>query len=538
LTGAEPAAAAKKEPGQKKEQYALERTPVGPAVLAIVSIDDQRITLYDAEGKLVHASVSTGQTGYETPVGIFSVLQKKAEHYSNIYENAAMPHMQRITWSGVALHGGPLPGYPASHGCVRLPFKFAEKIFDLTKLGMRVIISRTDVAPVSITHPLLFKRTPYQGESGIVTKAAALVGNMIGSSSAAEAPADPSVPADVAERAEALQAIFVAKTAEADEMEKQAEPARAQAKKLEPEMKRAKKALTAAEKAEKRALDSFEYWQGVLATAEAEKAKKRAETEHARAEAKLAEVRAKLETVRADAQPKIDAYQQAADALKVLEDARDAARTEARAAQRKLSPVSVFISRKTQKLYVRQGFEPVFESDVTIQDPFAPIGTHTFTAVAYGDNGLDMRWNVVTLTGGQGRVVENDDFYYYDDDYGYDWRRRRAARTRPTSKEAVPTDVNAASAVLDRISIPQDVVDRISELVLPGSSLIVSDEEAHKETGQQTDFIVVISGEPAGALKNRRRDPYGDDFYSYGYDDYYSRRNVRRRGGGGPFFWW
>ncbi len=91
-----------------------------------------------------------------------------------------MPHMERITWSGVALHGGALPGYPASHGCVRMPYKFAERLFGLTKVGMRVIIARDDVAPVPISHPLLFKRTPYRDGAGLVTKAAALVGNMLG----------------------------------------------------------------------------------------------------------------------------------------------------------------------------------------------------------------------------------------------------------------------------------------------------------------------------------------------------------------------
>ena len=86
----------------------------------------QRITVYDADGWIVRAPVSSGQKGRETPAGIFSVIQKNAEHYSNLYDDAYMPHMQRITWSGIALHGGVLPGYPASHGCVRMPFDFAE----------------------------------------------------------------------------------------------------------------------------------------------------------------------------------------------------------------------------------------------------------------------------------------------------------------------------------------------------------------------------------------------------------------------------
>src|SRR5689334_6991760 len=119
----------------------------GTPVMAVVGLAEQRVTIYDIWGKILHASVSTGQTGYETPVGIYSVLQKEAEHYSNLYDDASMPFMQRITWSGIALHAGPLPGYAASHGCVRMPHDFARRLFDLTKVGMRVIVARHDVVP-------------------------------------------------------------------------------------------------------------------------------------------------------------------------------------------------------------------------------------------------------------------------------------------------------------------------------------------------------------------------------------------------------
>ena len=128
--------------------------------MAIVSIKDQRVSLYDANGGALRARVSTGRTDYETPVGIYSVLEKQKEHYSNVYDDASMPFMQRITWSGLALHGGVLPGYPASHGCVRMPNDFAEQIFPLTKIGMRVIVAHDDVAPVEISHPLLLKPPP------------------------------------------------------------------------------------------------------------------------------------------------------------------------------------------------------------------------------------------------------------------------------------------------------------------------------------------------------------------------------------------
>src|SRR5436309_3315544 len=105
----------------------------------------------------MRAPVSSGRAGYETPAGIFCLIQKEAEHYSNLYEDGHMPFMQRITWSGIALHGGPLPGYPASHGCVRMPFDFAARLFGTTQMGMRVIVAPGDAAPVEIAHKALFR---------------------------------------------------------------------------------------------------------------------------------------------------------------------------------------------------------------------------------------------------------------------------------------------------------------------------------------------------------------------------------------------
>jgi lipoprotein-anchoring transpeptidase ErfK/SrfK len=144
----------------------IESRTAGEPVMAIVSLRTQRITVYDANGWIWRAPVSSGQRGRETPAGIFSIIQKDAEHYSNLYDDAYMPHMQRITWSGIALHGGVLPGYPASHGCVRMPFDFAERLFDVTALGLRVIVAPTDVAPVEIAHPALFPSKPGAGARG------------------------------------------------------------------------------------------------------------------------------------------------------------------------------------------------------------------------------------------------------------------------------------------------------------------------------------------------------------------------------------
>src|SRR5262245_13506412 len=122
--------------------------PVSAAAIAVVSLNQQRVTVYDGDGQILQSPVSTGQTGYETPAGIFTVLERKVEHHSNLYDDASMPFMQRITWSGIALHAGVLPGYPASHGCIRMPIAFADRLFERTRLGMRVIVVPDDINPV------------------------------------------------------------------------------------------------------------------------------------------------------------------------------------------------------------------------------------------------------------------------------------------------------------------------------------------------------------------------------------------------------
>jgi len=195
------------------------------------------------------------------------------------------------------------------------------------------------------------------------------------------------------------------------------------------------------------------------------------------------------------------------------ETAKAVAVREASEAKRKTQPVSMFVSLKTKRLYVRQGNEPVFDEPVTITDPEQPIGTHVFTAVDYTNSGKDVRWTAVTI---ERRAPELTS----------DTRRRRTEVTA----EPPPTDVAKASAALDRITIQPEVMARVSGAVWPGSSLIVSDEEMSKETGRATDFIVLISTEPQGGIKKRPRPPRSyldrdsaDDFY-YSYDSYGRRR--------------
>lgn len=538
LSVADPAASRGSRNAQQDE---VEPTrPAGTPMLAVVGLKDQRITVYDADGAIMHAPVSSGQTDYETPVGIYAVLQKEAEHYSNRYDDAAMPFMQRITWTGIALHAGALPGYPASHGCVRLPYKFAEELFPLTKLGLRVVVARNSVAPVAISHPLLFRPTPFRDNVALLTQAMAQPPSSDAGGAMKLGAIPPGDPLGLANRTAALQAITAAKMAEADVAARKADAARLVAKQKSAEKARAAKALRVAETAKKRAeenlvdteqdLSKARSRQAALKPEETRAAAKLAEAvpklEEAKtkAAAKLAEAQTKFDAVKAEMQPTIDDYARSVDEAKAAETEKADALAAARDAERKLSPVSVFISLKTKKLYVRQAFEPIFESPVTISEPDRPIGTHIYTAVDYADGGRNVRWNVVSIGGRQ-----PDD----PDDYGYGRRRRDVSSVEPP-----PTDGATATSALDRVTIPQETVQRISELVLPGSSLIVSDEEAHKETGKATDFVVLISGEPQGGIKLRKRqpDPYYDDFYGY---DSYDRYDRRRRGPfGGPFRWW
>ncbi len=129
-----------------------ERAPAGPVVV-LVSIPDQRVTAYRG-GRLIGASTcSTGKPGHATPAGVFVILQKDRNHHSSTYNNAPMPYMERLTWQGVALHAGNLPGYPASHGCIRLPLEFAKVLFGVTTLGTPVIVADSKTATADIRHP-------------------------------------------------------------------------------------------------------------------------------------------------------------------------------------------------------------------------------------------------------------------------------------------------------------------------------------------------------------------------------------------------
>jgi lipoprotein-anchoring transpeptidase ErfK/SrfK len=456
LTVAPPADAATR-PARSTETTAPR--DAGEALMAIVSIKSQHVTIYDADGWIMRAPVSTGTKGRETPSGIFTVLQKDKDHRSNLYDDAWMPHMLRITWSGIALHGGPLPGYPASHGCIRLPYGFADKLFDKVKLGMRVIIAPNDAEPVEFSHPALF-----------LPKSEAI----------AAAPARAEALARAAD--EAARSALEAKSAAATAA-REAAPLTASLRKLKGLKTRADEALARAETA--------------LAAAKTDDAKARADELKQKAAARVAELQTQLDTAEANAKSKLDAATAAQDAAKAAEAKRADAANAAREAKLALAPVSVFISRTTQKLYVRRGYEAILEVPVTIRNPDQPIGTHVFTAVARAERGL--RWTAVTIDSGDN-----------------------------------------AQAALERISIPQDALDRIAPTAFPRSSLIISDEPLNRETNQRTEFVVALHNQPQGSLAMRRAPANVRVARGNGWDD---ARFTPWRGGGQYYYqrrqgWW
>ena len=435
VIAAPPADAAARQAGPARPVQATAPRVAGEPIMAIVSIKSQRVTFYDADGWIFRAPVSTGVAGRETPSGVFAVVEKNKDHHSSLYDDAWMPNMLRITWNGVALHGGPLPGYAASHGCIRMPYDFAEKMFDKAPMGMRVIISPEDTEPVAFSDPSLF--VPKQ------------------------------------DLIDALPARAEMLAHEADEATKAAAAAKAAAAKAGREAAALTMSLRQLERLKTRADAALAYAEKVVAAARTDQAKARAEDLREKAAAKVAELQSELDAAKAD--PNLATALTAQDAAKAAEATRAAAAKTALEAQLALEPVSIFISRATQKLYVRRDthkrwpdggelYDFSVELPVTIKDPDKPIGTHIFTAVARDKAGL--RWTEVTIDNGD----------------------------------------NAKDA-LDRITFPQEVLDRIAPTALAKSSITISDDPLSSETNYRTEFVVVLSNQPQGGFANRARSP-------------------------------
>jgi hypothetical protein len=312
---------------------------------------------------------------------------------------------------------------------------------------MRVIIAPGDAVPAEIAHPALFSPKP-DAAAHAATLAAAMV--------------------EAVKKADQAKIALVTASREAARAE-------LSVRKLDNLKARAEAQLTAAGAA--------------LSAARSDEAKARAEDTKQKAAVKIAELQAQWDAATAELKPKLDVVAVAREVALAAESARAAAAKAAREAARELEPVSIFISRKTQRLYLRRGIESILETPVTILNADSSIGTHVFTAVARTDTGL--RWTVVTLDDGHPRAVVEAQARPHADD-GRD-------------AEPAVAYASAAKSALDRIVIPQEVLDRIALTASPRSSLIISDEALSPETGKGTEFVAVLSNEPQGGLAMRRR---------------------------------
>jgi L,D-transpeptidase catalytic domain len=363
---------------EPKKETGFGEMPKGPLQL-VVSINTQKVTLFSNGVRVAQGPVSTGVPGHPTPMGVFSVIEKDRYHHSNIYSGAPMPYMQRITWSGVALHEGVLPGHPASHGCIRMSHDFAKKLWPITKLGVRVIVARDELTPTEFAHAKLFVPRSKPAEPQTAMNAAT------------EGAAQPT--ANLAD----------------------------------------------------------------------------ATIEHP-------------DRVLSDAAPDPKATPVSSDAVKPSStvDPPKPLVPGYKATDQPVKPagqVAIFVSRKEKQVFVRQGFVPLFELPVAIDDPDQPLGTHVFTAMAETEDGTGMRWNLMTVPTDPSVSVEH--------------RHSRGRSKEPPKPVVHWKPPSTAAQALDRIHLPQQAVDRIAELLVPGSSLVVSDEGLGRETGRGTEFIVL-----------------------------------------------
>jgi hypothetical protein len=368
----------KREKSDPKKEMGFGEMPKGPLQL-VVSINTQKVTLFSNGVRVAQGPVSTGVPGHPTPMGVFSVIEKDRYHHSNIYSGAPMPYMQRITWSGVALHEGVLPGHPASHGCIRMSHDFAMKLWPITKLGVRVIVARDELTPTEFAHAKLFVPR--------------------------SKPAEP-------------QTAMNASTEGA----------------AQPTAKLA---------------DATEHPDRVLSDAATDPIKA----------APVSNDAVKPPPTVDPPKPLVPRYKATDQPVKPT------------------GQVAVFVSRKEKKVFVRQGFVPLLELPVAIDDPDQPLGTHVFTAMEVTGDGTGMRWNLMTVRTDPSVLVEHRDS-----------RRRSKEPSKPVVHGKPPS---TAAQALDRIHLPEEAVDRIGELLVPGSSLVVSDEGLGRETGRGTEFIVL-----------------------------------------------
>jgi hypothetical protein len=411
--------------------------------------------------------------GHRTPMGIFSIIGRERWHHSNIYSGAPMPFMQRITWSGVALHLGVVPGYPASHGCIRLPSGAAQRLWGLTRIGERVVISPHEIQPSEFASPLLptpkIQPSPALATSEKVTEIA----------SAGNQPLPVASP-QMLNPIEYAQALKVRAAADVAAAAKAVKEHSEHTNPKSEEVRRALAQLRAAEAARREAEARLAGRTKALAKAKTPSAKQAAEAAETAAQAHLTEAASKLDEINGSEALKSPEAREALDAERALNEARAAlasAQAKAKEAERRVSPVSVLVSKKDNRVYVRQGLAPLLDAPAVIHDPEIPLGTHVFIATSQKDAST-LGWSVVSMPTASA---------------GSETPHTRHGRASPEQAPARLLSPSNPAQALQRIEIPKEVSERIAELLWTGGSLIVSDQPLSSETSDiGTDLVVTV----------------------------------------------
>ncbi len=459
------------------------RKPQGPLIIAI-SIEKQILKIYDANGFFAETPISTGMRGHSTPMGVFSVIQKHKYHHSNIYSGAPMPYMQRITWSGVAMHAGVLPGYPASHGCIRMPITFAVKMWGWTRMGARVVITPGELAPEGFSHPLLATR-----KAALVASAEPPKNVEVAVTAKSDRAARPAAPTFSEASLELKSTVGhdltkpVPGTHTADASSALSQP-RSPLTIIDAPvasgaaMKAGEAAGGPSDKAGDAPVKTESAAEGAAThDTPASEPVKAAQTETAAA----ADTKAAAPTDAEAAAPDVKKDQaRSSDPEKAAAPKPEPALA---AAPKRSGRIAVFVSKKDGKLYVRQNFAPLFDVPVTIAPSDRPLGTHVFTAQTDKDDANMLHWSVVSMPAVARNAARQDD----------DERVSRRRKTTGAIEVKPVPHPDSATEALDRLTIPADTMARIHEALSTGGSIIVSDQGINGgETGEGTDFIIPL----------------------------------------------
>jgi hypothetical protein len=453
------------------------RKPQGPVIIAI-SIEKQVLKIYDANGTFAETPISTGMRGHSTPMGVFSVIEKQKYHHSNIYSGAPMPYMQRITWSGIAMHAGVLPGYPASHGCIRMPMDFAVKMWGWTRMGARVVITLGELTPESFFHPLLAtqKISPTAAAPTNVDVAAAAKSDQAAMSDPAGTPSFSDARLELRSTVGHDLVSPANKSAASPTLHERTHTADAGSALSHATII---DAPVASNPAPKRDVDLKETKSAAVEIQSTEEVLKH-------------ELPPNAEDIKrggqampaAGASPAIPNVKKDQARLSEQDKATDpTAQPAGASAPKRSGPIAVFVSKKDGRLYVRQNLAPLFDVPVTIAPSDRPLGTHVFTAQTDKDDGNLLHWSVVSLPfSARGTARAGDD----------EPALRRRKTTGAIDVKPAPVPDSAAQA-LDRLTIPADAMARIAESLSTGDSIIISDQSINAgETGKGTDFIISL----------------------------------------------